>query len=163
MEAPRGRKSLLIADAETDIREAARARRIETDFMVLGLVPMVSDSDPVTSFNCKDMLRAFYIHSSTPIFSPLRLGCPWLYENLGKFLRRERDASLSAAAHLHSASTHAGSPRANPKPTKHPWVKLGTAWGSLLDKDGFWGIMQVGVRTRCLGSWTGERLISHES
>lgn len=81
---------------------------------------------------------------------------------LDEFLRCERDFSLSAAFHLHNASIHAGSPRTNPKHSKHLWIKLGVAWGSLVGRDVSWEIMRVGVRARRCGSWTGERLKSHE-
>lgn len=61
---------------------------------------------------------------------------------VNEFLRRGRDFYSSAAAHLHSALVYAGSPRANPKPSKHPWTKLGAAWGSLV------GMMFCGISCR---------------
>lgn len=81
---------------------------------------------------------------------------------VNEFLRRERDFFSSVAVHLHSVSAYAGSPRTNPKHSKHPWIKLGAARGSLVDRDIFWKIVQVGVCARFRGSWIDERLISHQ-
>jgi hypothetical protein len=114
-------KLLSKGDADIEVREATRARSIETDLMLPSGAQVVSKG----LLNSPEHARPSYSAHRNSVISDQRI------ENR-RFPERICLNSSAANTVLHTArmfisTQNAGSPRTNPKHPKHPWEKLGAS------------------------------------